>query len=160
MEVKAKVFITGNADTLNSEAKIRRNIQTIMTLCYAYNRDRLDTVKLKSKIIEITGNIDISTEAMLEEFTRLTDEQQIQIIKDCTVESKPEGLDFEQMSRLLNNEKYIYDIYEDRLVLSDSELRKRIKYCKNPMEKQMLQRELSGVNYANGKHHKGKRRKH
>ena len=35
--------------------------------------------------------------------------------------------------------------YEDNLNLNISKLKKRIKYCKNPLEKQSLQRELNNL---------------
>lgn len=43
---------------------------------------------------------------------------------------------------------------------TDVELKKLIKHCKNPMEKITLQRELSTINFYNGKHRNTKRRKH
>lgn len=47
--------------------------------------------------------------------------------------------------------------HEDNLNLNISQLKKRIKYCRNPLEKQSLQRELNtlykkrkrGLNYGN-----------
>ncbi len=35
--------------------------------------------------------------------------------------------------------------YEDNLNLNISKLKKRIKYCRNPLEKQSLQRELNNL---------------
>ena len=64
--------------------------------------------------------------------------------------------DFKPLVEILKNLSEAGE-HEDNLNLNISQLKKRIKYCRNPLEKQSLQRELNtlykkrkrGLNYEN-----------
>lgn len=99
----------------------------------------------------------MNIEQALDEFVNMQDKsKQLDILCSCTEESISKTLE-NMISEMKEPEKYAYTLL-DECTYSESELRKRIKYCKNPMEKQRLQRELSSINFMEGKHRRGRKR--
>lgn len=151
-----KVLISGNNKNISSEDKIRTNITIIMCYCMDNNRDKLDVAKLHEAMQEYKAE-DMNIEQALDEFVNMQDKsKQLDILCSCTEESISKTLE-NMISEMKEPEKYAYTLL-DECTYSESELRKRIKYCKNPMEKQRLQRELSSINFMEGKHRRGRKR--
>ena len=154
--MQARVVVGENQDIRN-----RRNMQTLLMELVTRGYGGVDRAKFRESIENITGSTDLNIEELLEQFVNLNEDDRIKVIKSsgidlpncCTVEiptvnfELPEERDF--IKQLDNDDKFEY---------TESELRKLIKHCKNPMEKQRLQRELSTMNFMGGKHRRGRKR--
>lgn len=152
-----RVVISGNNNkNISSEDKLRTNITIIMFYCRDNNRDKLDVAKLHEAMQKLKAE-DINIEQALDEFVNMQDKsKQLDILYSCTEESISKTLE-DMIKEMEEPEKYVYTL-SDKYTYSESELRKRIKYCKNPMEKQRLQRELSSINFMEGKHRRGRKK--
>lgn len=152
--MQARIVVGENQDIRN-----RRNMQTLMMDLITRGYSGVDRHKFRESIENIIGNTGLNTEELLEQFVNLNEDDRIKVIKSsgielpncCTVEIP--DINFE----LPEERAFVKSIDTNDFEYTESELRKRIKYCKNPMEKQRLQREFSTMNFANGKHHRGRK---
>lgn len=82
-------------------------------------------------ILNSISRYDISVDELLTSLLSMT---KLGIV--CSETMNAEDVSHMQISEILNNNKYAPTI---------SELKKRIKYCRNPMERKQLQQELNMV---------------
>lgn len=152
------VAVTGNC-----HYKTESIMQILMKI---RNRSEINLEVFRRLICEAVDKEELNADELLVAFIRLDDEQQDKIIEQSTFpleQGAQSSLKLPLVDELINygrenNIDYI-ESYNEKLRNMETEinLRKRIKYCKNPMEKQRLQREFSTMNFANGKHHRGRK---
>lgn len=142
------------------EIKLRQMLTKLMFMVNEQGGRELDINKFKHLTCLYYSESNINTEVhedmngcqIMEAFFSLSDTEQKVILNKSITAKKP------SISPELINETFI-NTYEIGVERTESELKKLIKYSKNPMEKQALQRELSSINFCSGKHSKGNRRK-
>ena len=100
----------------------------------------------------------ITAELIAAKLMSMSEEERIQLedqcvirVDDCFPHFNPEVF--------RNEELCIPQAREDEYPHTEVELRRLIKYERNPMRKASLQAELSSMNSWNGKHRKGKKRR-
>lgn len=100
----------------------------------------------------------VKPETIAEALRRLSEEEMQELESCCVhVEDTLPHLNPEIFKSLKDNVEYIPTKEYDPMY-TETELRKMIKYERNPMRKAMLQKELSTMNMWNGKHSRGKRK--
>ena len=161
----ARVAIIGGPRELTPEQRERQIINSIFSICYYKNRDRIDMASFQKIVKEIMNDENSNIHTILEYFDSLEQSTKEEIIEKCTLEKahinysifgdsgKTKLLSFDTLDNYIP-ERYIpagkYDNW------TDEQLKKAIKRSKNPLEKQGLQRELGSRNFMEGKHRKGK----
>ena len=158
--MKAVVHVNGpgvNDQYFNMRAYVTELMQYIFIL----NKFGVDADKFKSMVEEYSGVETSEGYDLLEKFTKLTKSEKIDVISKSGVDKeKPKSLSLLDVLNLEggldNNLEYVND--RDQIELSRSELNRKLKYCKNPMERRLIQRELSSLDFMCGRHRKGKRK--
>lgn len=125
-------------------------INKILSIAISRGNRDIDVDKFKSSMLCKMGESDASACDILKFFNLLSNNEQIEIIDSCC-NNKPNTSINNYRLRDIHD---VIDVYNKR---TNSDIRKLIKYSKNPMEKKALQRELSNKHFMNGKHYKGRR---
>lgn len=144
-----------------SDLKIEKIAKEIISRCYTLGKRELVISEFKKLLIdkiENNDNCNISTEKILITFDSLTEEEKTELLNKCTVEYTEHKLENSIFDIESNQKDYLDTIYP-RFEQTPEELKKRIKYAKNPFEKRLLQKELSSINAFNGKHRNGSKSK-
>lgn len=108
-------------------------------------------------ILGLEDTPNLSPETIAEALRRLDKEELDKLEVECLrFEDTLPHLNPEIFMHLHDSTEFIPSKYKEP-EYTESELRRMIKYEKNPMRKTMLQRELSTMNMWNGKHSKGRK---
>ena len=143
---------------LDKESRLRRNVNELMSYCTILNKRDLDALKFKEIVLSTAGKNDADGYELMEIFSSLDKSLKIDIVSQCTEDSPSIDANNDFWLQLHEERDFKMDTVGNYIEYTESELKNRIKYCKNPMEKQKLQRELSNMNFMSGKHRKGKRK--
>lgn len=123
--------------------------------------------ELIKSVNAITGKDESNIQNLLIDFYNLSSKQKTEIISICGEKKTQREIDnilngdfneslFENICLDLNDDDDLLESFlsmEKTEILKD-QLKKQIKYCKNPLEKQKLQRELSRIGFNSSKHRK------
>ena len=143
---------------LDKESRLRRNVNELMSYCTILNKRDLDALKFKEIVLNTAGKNDADGYELMEIFSSLDKSLKIDIVSQCTKDSSSLDVSNDFWLQLHEERNFKTDTVGNYIEYTEAELKNRIKYCKNPMEKQKLQRELSNMNFMSGKHRKGKRK--
>ena len=141
----------------SKEDKLRKQVNELMSLTMILHKSGINADKFLAEMTKIIGKSEIDVFEIMDTFCELEKGKKIEIIELCGVEEKP-IFNLNLMAEELNKTVEYVPQHNNMSEMTESELKKRIKYCKNPLEKQKLQRELSSLKFMEGKHRKGKRK--
>lgn len=160
MNNSMKIALIGNSNKAKNTPSVfeEQILRKIFAQIYSLNRIDINIATFEKSIKEYMGISDSETMThfdILYSYNNIPENVQIEILLRCT-EPKPNlptllNIQESGKTNLFKN----VDIIDNEVCLTETELRKRLKYSKNPMEKMQLQKELNSIKYANGKHRKG-----
>lgn len=160
MNNSMKIAIIGNSNKVKSNTSVfeEQILRKIFAQMYSLNVKDINTdtfVKLIKEYNGINTSETMTSFDILYSYNNIPENVQLEIVLRCT-EPKPNlptllNIHESGKTNLFKN----VDIIDNEVWLTETELRKRLKYSKNPMEKMQLQKELNSIKYANGKHRKG-----
>lgn len=99
----------------------------------------------------------VTPELIRDTLLSLSLEERIKLEEECVVHVD-DITPHLSLEMLAVNDVFKFTNTDDRFEYTEVELKRLIKYERNPMRKKELQRELSTMNMWNGKHRRGKRR--
>lgn len=137
-------------------------IQGLFTLCYSQGKTIVDAGAFKRAVENRLTDDVTTTLELLEAFDAFDMDTKLEVVNECSKDIDTcEPIGSELILKASQSESFCEPMFIDaNNIYTENELKKRIKYCKNPLEKKQLQKELDNLRFDNGKHKRGgKRRK-
>lgn len=154
----AKVVIGMNKNDYDKKV-----IRTIISLSIMYGYNEISLDRFKEVMYSKLKNSELTTHEILEGFDRLTPEEKIDTIKECGVKEESSNLvnDWESLENSKTKMFKSVEILDNKDLIDrpPRDIKRQLKYCKNPLERKALNKELSYANKSNGKH-KNSKKKH
>lgn len=147
--------------------KCKALIQKLFILCHSNGKTTIDPIGFKNAVEKRMENPAHTTLELLETFDSFDIETKLEVISECAEikDSAPIGESILERSLANEERKLSMDMYCEPVMFhandfnTEEDLKKRIKYSKNPLEKKRLQRELDVLRFDNGKHRRGTKRR-
>lgn len=154
-------IIGGQQREETEEEKSKRIMNRILAQCYYLNKQDINVVKFKELLLQVINKETASTYEILTAYEKLTDEEQQELLAKCTRDK----IDLSLSSMITELNKEVRGQYQfikenpDITTKTPENIKRQLKYCKIPMEKQRLQRELNNMNFMSSKHKNGKHKR-
>ena len=130
----------------------------LLTFCVASNKCGINVDLLKSSIQQRVNGVETTLD-LLRAFDELDLDTKLEIINECC-EDRQEEPERVTIPLLAPQQYDVFEMFDKDDYIDETHIRKLIKHSKNPLEKQMLQRQLSNSKFMCGKHrHSKKKRK-
>ena len=135
--------------------KSKAIIQTLFTLCAGQGKTTINAEAFKRSVQSRLDKEAKTTLELLEGFDEFTIDVKLEIIEECAdIIETPVRPTLSSIVDDFSNDGF----FEVSSIYSENDLKKKIKYCKNPLEKRRLQKELDALRFENGKHRYGRKR--